>query len=62
MVKKMDECDEQYEDEWPTDDEANDIMLAYEATEELDGSRSGCAGVVLLLLAALTVLMRALIF
>ncbi len=36
-------------DEWPNDDEANDIMLAYAADEEggRPGSGTGCAGAVL---------------
>lgn len=42
-----DECDDLTEDDWPNDDEANDIMLAYAATDDLHSSRSGCAGVVL---------------
>jgi hypothetical protein len=45
----IDECDEMHDDEWPNDDEANDIMLAYEATGDLRDSRSGCAGVVLVM-------------
>lgn len=42
-----DECDELQDDDWPNDDEANDIMLAYAATDDLNSSDSGCAGVVL---------------
>ena len=39
------DCDDYtLEDEWPNDDEANDIMLAYAATEETSDPRSGCAG------------------
>lgn len=56
-----DECDELQDDDWPNDDEANDIMLAYEATDDLSGSGSGCAGVVLFLtiiIALLWVLVR----
>lgn len=41
--------DEPQEDEWPNDDEANDIMLAYAATDDSHGSGSGCAGVFLVL-------------
>ena len=44
-----DECDDLPEDDWPNDDEANDIMLAYAATDDLNPSGSGCAGVVLVL-------------
>ena len=46
----MDDCDDWQEDEWPNDDEANDIMLAYAAEEERHGTNSGCAGVILILL------------
>jgi len=35
------------EDEWPNEVEANDVMLAYEATDDTHGSGSGCAGLVL---------------
>ncbi len=45
----IDEYDEPPDDDWPTEDEANDIILAYEATDDLRGSGSGCAGVVLIL-------------
>ena len=45
----MDDCEELPEDEWPNDDEANDVMLAYAATDDSDGSTSGCAGVILIL-------------
>lgn len=45
-----DECDEMPDDDWPNDDEANDIMLAYAATDDLKPSGSGCAGVVLVLM------------
>ena len=41
--------DEPQEDEWPNDDEANDIMLAYAAADDSRGLRSGCAGVFLVL-------------
>lgn len=44
-----DDCDELPEDEWPNDDEANDIMLAYAATEDSHRSGSGCSGVILIL-------------
>lgn len=44
----IDECDELPDDDWPNDDEANDIMLAYAATDDLNSSSSGCVGVVLL--------------
>lgn len=44
-----DDYDDLPEDDWPNDDEANDIMLAYAATEDSHGSKSGCAGVVLVL-------------
>jgi hypothetical protein len=43
----IDECDEMREDDWPNDDEANNIILAYAAEDELKTSRSGCAGAVL---------------
>ncbi|MCC6451615.1 MAG: hypothetical protein IT171_01930 [Acidobacteria bacterium] len=45
-----DECDEMPDEDWPNDDEANDIMLAYAATVDLRPSVSGCSGVVLLLM------------
>lgn len=45
----MDDRDDLQENEWPNDDEANDIMLAYAATDDSHGSASGCAGVVLIL-------------
>lgn len=45
----IDEGDDTPEDDWPNDDEANDVMLAYEATDDLRDSRSGCAGVVVAL-------------
>lgn len=45
----IDEGDDLPEDDWPNDDEANDIMLSYAATDDLHSSGSGCAGVVLLL-------------
>jgi hypothetical protein len=32
----IDECDELPDDHWLNDDEANDIMLAYAATDDLD--------------------------
>lgn len=48
-----DDCDDDAQNEWPDDDEANDIMLAYEATEPSHGSGSGCAGVVLILTIAI---------
>jgi hypothetical protein len=44
-----DDSDELPEDEWPNDDEANDIMLAYAATDDLPTSGSGCAGAVFVL-------------
>lgn len=44
-----DDYDELPEDECPNDDEANDIMLAYAATDDSHGSGTGCAGVVLVL-------------
>jgi hypothetical protein len=50
----MNGCDELpeselLEDEWPNEVEANDVMLAYEATDDTHGSGSGCAGLVLVL-------------
>jgi hypothetical protein len=45
----MDDRDDLQEDEWPNDDEANDVMLAYAATKHSHGSGSGCAGAVLIL-------------
>jgi hypothetical protein len=53
----MNDCDDQREDEWPSDDEANDIMLAYASEEGSDGSGSGCAGIVLVLIVMLTALL-----
>lgn len=35
------------EGEWPNDDEASDIMLGFAATDDSHSSRSGCAGLVL---------------
>lgn len=52
----VDDCDTEQGDEWPNDDEANDIMLAYEATDDSHGPGSGCAGVVLILIATLIAL------
>ncbi len=54
-----DECDDLPEDEWPNDDEANDIILAYETMEDPNGSGSGCAGVVLVLTVLLIALLSA---
>jgi hypothetical protein len=54
----MDDCDDRQEDEWPNDDEANDIMLAYAAREDSHGSGSGCAGVALILIATMTALVK----
>ncbi|MBK8464922.1 MAG: hypothetical protein IPL32_03745 [Chloracidobacterium sp.] len=45
----MDDSDDKQEVEWPNDDEANDITLAYAAADDSHGSGSGCAGVVLTL-------------
>jgi len=45
----MSDHDDRHEEEWPNDHEANDIMLAYAANEESNGSGAGCAGVVLIL-------------
>lgn len=45
------------DDKWPNDDEANDIMLAYAATDDAQGSGSGCAGVVLILIVIIIALM-----
>jgi len=42
------EVDELQDEDWPNDDEANDIMLAYAATEYEPGPRSGCATGILL--------------
>lgn len=53
----MDESDNLQEDEWPTDDEANDVMLAYAATEDSHGSGPGCVGVVLILIVTLIALL-----
>lgn len=39
-------------DEWPNDDEANDIMLAYAADDDPDSAVSGCAGVIMILIIA----------
>ena len=41
------------------DDEANDIMLAYAATEDSHGSGSGCAGVILILTVTIIGLLKA---
>jgi hypothetical protein len=43
------DCDELSEDEWPNDDEANDVMLAYEATDGTPRPVSGCTGLILVL-------------
>lgn len=52
------ECDDLLEDDWPNDEEANDIMLAYAATEYEPGPRSGCAsGILLLCLIVITVVL-----
>lgn len=56
----MDDHDDRQEDEWPNDDEANDIMLAYAANEDSPGSGSGCAGVVLILIVTLLALLYSL--
>lgn len=56
----MDDCDERQEDEWPNDDEANDVMLAYAATEDSHGSGSGCAGVTLILIVTMFGLLKVL--
>ena len=45
----IEDRDETPEDEWPNDDEANDIVLAYAATDDSHTSSSGCAGAVLVL-------------
>lgn len=39
-------------DEWPNDDEANDIMLTYAADDDHDIAGSGCAGVIMILIIA----------
>lgn len=52
----MDEWDGEQEGEWPNDDEANDVMLAYAATDDSHSSGSGCAGVVLFLIVPLIAL------
>ncbi len=52
----MNECDGEQEHEWPNEDEANDVMLAYAANEDSHGSGSGCAGVVLILILCLLAL------
>lgn len=49
----MDEWDVEQEEEWPNDDEANDVMLAYAPTDDSHDSESGCAGVVLILIVPL---------
>jgi hypothetical protein len=56
-----DECDELPEEDWPNDDEANDIMLAYAATDYSHSSTSGCAGLVLLLTPILVILIWTLV-
>ena len=53
----MNDCDELPDEEWPNDDEANDIVLAYAADDVPAGSGSGCAGVVLILIIVLTALL-----
>ena len=54
----VDDCDE-WEDDWPNDDEANDIMIAYEADDH--GTGSGCAAVFLMLITTVALIARGLI-
>jgi hypothetical protein len=54
----MEECDGDQEDEWPNDDEANDIMLAYASEEDTHGTGSGCAGVITILVITLLALLN----
>ena len=56
----MPDSDDSNEDEWPNDDEANDVMLAYAATDDSHSSVSGCAGVLLILILTMVALLRAL--
>lgn len=52
-----DECGDLQDEDWPNDDEANDIMLAYAAIEYETGPRSGCASELLLCLIIITVVL-----
>lgn len=38
------------ENDWPNDDEANDVMLSYAADDDSHASGGGCTGVVLILI------------
>ncbi|MGE3468444.1 MAG: hypothetical protein AB7J13_16100 [Pyrinomonadaceae bacterium] len=56
----MEDHDDPNEDDWPNDEEANDVMLAYAATDGSYGSGSGCAGVILISIVTTIALIKAL--